>query len=137
MQLSLQCGPTYAADILLVGSQSSKAETTFKMLVELGCDPYRVITVIDNQQAMIRFQQGPCDLIFMDFQLPSIDGFESVRSIRELERRHRKPSIPIVAFCGRMTITDRNLAEAAGVNDFLFKPFQISDLRDVIETYVN
>ncbi len=134
--LSLQCGPAYAVDILVVDDQPLNLKIIFSMLVKLGCDPNRIVTATDGQQAVEHFQKFPCDLIFMDCHMPWMDGFESTRLIRMLERKNGKKSVPIIAFTSDGSLTVQNIAQAVGMNDFLHKPCGLNKLRDIIEIYV-
>ncbi len=63
------------------------------------------------------------DLILMDLQMPDIDGYEATRRIRS-----SLPDVPVIALTAAALKEDRNLAEAAGMNEFLTKPVNSSEL---------
>ena len=77
-------------------------------------------------------------LIFMDCQMPLMDGFEATKKIRALEVSHgldRRPSrIPIIALTAHALKEDRDQCLAAGMDDYLSKPFNINQL-DAILTH--
>lgn len=80
----------------------------------------------DSGQAAVEAARNEMvDLILMDLQMPDIDGFEAMASIRELPDY---ASVPIVAVSGNTTEADIARAEKAGFNGFVKKPFRIDEL---------
>jgi two-component system, sensor histidine kinase len=78
------------------------------------------------------------DIILMDMQMPVIDGIESTCKIREYEALNKavKPAY-IVAVTANATSEDRQKCLSAGMNDFLSKPFQASELINIIKNVVS
>jgi two-component system, sensor histidine kinase len=78
------------------------------------------------------------DIILMDMQMPEIDGIESTRKIREYEteKKVKKPAW-IVAVTANAMAEDRQKCLSAGMNDFLSKPFQASELINIIKNVVS
>ena len=65
----------------------------------------------------------------MDCQMPEMDGFETTMRIRTSTSGMINPKIPVVAMTANARETDRAACEAAGMDDFISKPFKASDLR--------
>ena len=80
------------------------------------------------------------DLIFMDVQMPEMDGLEATRQIRERQKDpaqpgHFKPSIAIVAMTANAMQGDREKCLAAGMDDYLSKPVRPEDIRLILERW--
>lgn len=105
-----------------------------KMLHILGCH----VDVADNGlEAVERFGSADYDLILMDCQMPSMDGLEATRRIRqlELEQGHEHPVV-IVACTANVLESDRERCLEAGMDDFLCKPISLKVLHDAVERWV-
>lgn len=85
---------------------------------ELVADAY-VIEARDGKEAVDLFQKEQPDLIFMDIQMPNLNGYEATRKIRALEDH---VEIPIIALTAGTMPGEREKCLAAGMNDFLAKP---------------
>ena len=82
--------------------------------------------------AFQKFKAGSYALVFMDCQMPILDGFEATQQIREFERVNNLPSIPIIALTAGISVEDKDRCLEYGMDDYLTKPFSISELRDSI-----
>ena len=74
----------------------------------------------------------PFDLVFMDMQMPVMDGLEATRAIRAYESSRGLPHMPIVAMTANALPSDRKSCEDAGMNGFLSKPFKANELRELL-----
>jgi signal transduction histidine kinase/CheY-like chemotaxis protein len=94
------------------------------------------ITFANNGlEAVELYQNNNYDLIFMDIQMPEMDGFEATAVITQSERYlYNNP--PIVAFSANAYSTDRKKAEEAGMDDFLSKPIKPDDLYGIMAKYM-
>jgi CheY-like chemotaxis protein len=72
------------------------------------------------------------DLIFMDVQMPDMDGFEATRRIREFEQTFSRHT-PIAAMTAHAMEGDRERCLAAGMDDYISKPLQKSELLELLE----
>ncbi|HEY4111953.1 hybrid sensor histidine kinase/response regulator [Puia sp.] len=100
----------------------------------LGKMGFSVIGATHGKEALIRLEtHSPC-LIFMDINMPEMDGFEATQRIRELA--NPKCDIPIVALTADAMKEDKDRCLAAGMNNFLAKPFRIEEVRTLLELYV-
>ena len=71
------------------------------------------------------------DLIFMDIQMPKMDGYMTTREIRTL-KNNKKANIPIVAMTANAFEEDRKHALDAGMDGFITKPFRVDEMMKVI-----
>ncbi len=91
------------------------------------------VTAVANNgvEAVDFFRTGNFDLIFMDVQMPEMDGYAATRSIRELEKHTDKP-IPIIAMTAHALKGDREKCLAAGMDDYLSKPARLNEIEQAI-----
>jgi PAS domain S-box-containing protein len=95
-----------------------------------------VLTHAENgQEAVDRFIAEPFDLVFMDIEMPVMDGLEATRRIRLWEAEKREYATPIVALTAHAFQEHRQQCLAAGCTDFLAKPLKKQELLDIIERY--
>jgi len=73
----------------------------------------------------------------MDCQMPVMDGLAAARAIRELEGASKRPGprVPIVALTGNAMPGDREACVAAGMDDYLAKPFSLTALKAMLEKW--
>jgi CheY-like chemotaxis protein len=72
------------------------------------------------------------DLILMDLTMPELNGIEAARRIRQAEAEHEARPVPILALTAHARREDRQASLAAGMNGYLSKPFDCSELEDAI-----
>ena len=75
------------------------------------------------------------DLIFMDIQMPTMNGYEATNAIRSLGRKDSW-AIPIIAMTANAFAEDVVAAKNAGMNDHIAKPLDIHKLEKVLETWL-
>ena len=76
------------------------------------------------------------DIIFMDIQMPELDGIEATIKILEFEERHTLPHIPIIALTANAFDTDRERAIKAGVDGYLTKPIIHSSIISILKKFL-
>ena len=140
--------------ILVVEDNSVNQRVAIRMLERLG---YRADAVGNGLEAVEAMTHIPYTAIFMDCQMPEMDGFEATRRIREMEARGKRqtasgnnpsdfplcplplapspsPSrIPIIAMTANALEGDRERCLAVGMDDYLPKPVKSEDLRAVLQ----
>jgi two-component system, sensor histidine kinase len=83
----------------------------------------------NGQIALEKFQGNDYDLIFMDLQMPVMDGIEATKRIREFESKSKHgKAIRIVAMTASAMPEDKYICYEAGMNDYVSKPFNKEDL---------
>jgi signal transduction histidine kinase/CheY-like chemotaxis protein/HPt (histidine-containing phosphotransfer) domain-containing protein len=97
----------------------------------LGCE-----TATDGQEALDMFERQRFDIVFMDCQMPVMDGYEATRRIRELEEGQGSVPTPVVAMTANAMSGDREKCLAAGMDDYLPKPVGLAQLRDCLEVWL-
>ena len=86
------------------------------------------LAIVDNGQAAITYlADEEVDLILMDCQMPILDGFKATAHLRA-----QGLTTPVVALTAYARAEDEDQCLAAGMNDFLSKPFRQNDLREVL-----
>ena len=110
-----------------------------EILVELLKDSKINITQAENGQIAIeKFKEDPekFDLILMDVQMPVMDGFETTRKIREMDKE-KAVSIPIIAMTAHAFKEDVENSIEAGMNGHLSKPLSVEDLFYILSLYLD
>ncbi|UEM23664.1 response regulator [Skermanella mucosa] len=118
--------------VLLVEDNPVNREVATERLMRLGCT---VDVAANGIEALDRARHHSYDLILMDCQMPELDGFDATRAIRLDETRlpgTRARHVPIVALTANALEGDRERCLAAGMDDYLAKPFSHSQLSDVV-----
>jgi CheY-like chemotaxis protein len=121
--------PTHALRVLLVEDNLVNQEVAAGLLESLGCEA----TVAPNGQQALRLllPAHEFDLVLMDCQMPVMDGYEATRRLRNDERQ-RGGHVPIIALTANAMVGDREQCLAAGMDDFLSKPFQLPELKRLL-----
>jgi len=94
-----------------------------------------IIDLAENGEiAVEKFLANEYDAIFMDVQMPIMNGIDATRQIRKIEEaiNKRKP-IPIIAMTANVMKQDREEYLAAGMNDYISKPFKVSEINKVLK----
>ncbi|HBA88338.1 MAG TPA: hybrid sensor histidine kinase/response regulator [Geobacter sp.] len=123
----------FEASILVAEDNPVNQDVARHMLDLLGC---RVEIAENGKEAMAAAGEGRYDLIFMDCQMPQVDGFAATRAIREMEAAQGKERLPIVALTANAIAGDRERCLDAGMDDYLSKPFDLRQLRDVLQRWL-
>ena len=120
------------ARVLVAEDNAVNVKVATRMLAKCGC---RVDVAANGREALELFGQLPYDIIFMDCQMPEMDGFEATAEIRQLEGSGRR--VPIVALTANAMAGDRERCLAAGMDDFISKPIKEDDLSKALERWVH
>ncbi|MBD1554897.1 response regulator [Pseudomonas typographi] len=118
------------ARILLVEDNPVNQLVARGMLGKLGCE---VTVAAHGGEALAELENAPFDLVLMDCNMPVMDGYEATRRIRQ---SGRWPQMPIVALTANAMPEERERCRAAGMNDYLAKPFRREELIAMIDQWV-
>lgn len=100
--------------------------------IQLGRLGIAVTTAESGVEALALLKIQAFDLIFMDIMMPDMDGYETTGHIREWQRRNDKPLTPIVALTANALQADLSRCRAAGMDDFLAKPYRPHELGTIV-----
>ena len=94
-------------------------------------------TADNGREAVNLFKNGKYDIIFMDCEMPELDGFDATREIRKIEEENGVEfKIPIIAMTAYAARGDRDNCIASGMNDHIPKPITVDVLQQVAEKYI-
>ncbi len=119
--------------VLLVEDNPVNQELALAMMNMMGCT---VDIAFNGPQALEACDQSRFDVILMDCQMPGMDGFEATAIIRRHEAEKNLPRTPIVAITANALQGDRNSCLAAGMDDYLSKPFSFNQLREMLTRWI-
>ena len=121
------------AHVLLVEDNPVNTLVAEAALKQLGL---RVTAVDSGEAALVWLNKHRTDTIFMDCEMPGLDGIQTTRQIRALERTTGCDAIPIIAMTANGRDTYEQRCIPAGMNDYLSKPFGPEALRAVVARQV-
>ncbi len=127
---------THQTDIpvLLVEDNHTNQLVAKKVLSELGCE----ITIANNGREAIDIlneAQAPFKLIFMDCQMPILDGYQTTEKIRAGDAGKQNSTIPIIAMTANAMKGDKEKCLLHGMDDYVSKPINIDTLRAKINSW--
>jgi signal transduction histidine kinase/ActR/RegA family two-component response regulator len=111
---------SFDLDVLVADDNPVNLEIARTYLTEFGC---RVTTVMNAHAAIKAITDGNFDLVFMDSQMPELDGLEATRLIRAFELTAQRKPTPIVAMTASVFEQDRLECLQAGMDGHLCKPY--------------
>ncbi len=115
--------------VLVVDDNITNLEVVSSMLLKFGC---RVDHALNGREAIREITEKDYDLVFMDCQMPVMDGYEATEVIRRMER---ESYLPIIAITANALTGDREKCLAAGMDDYLSKPFRQAEVLTMLETW--
>jgi CheY-like chemotaxis protein len=116
------------ARILVAEDNFTNQAVALAQLRKLGYDAHAVNNGAEAVEEVLR---GDYDLVLMDCQMPVMDGMEATRRLRQSTR------IPIVAMTAHAMLGDRDRCLSAGMDDYLAKPVELTELSEVLARWVS
>ena len=127
--------------ILVAEDNMVNQELAREMITNLGC----TVEIVDNglqafeaiSESLLDNIQKPYDLILMDCQMPEMDGFEATKNLRQWEGQQKVlQRIPIIALTANAMEGDRDKCIAAGMDDYMTKPFTLVQLGAMLHRWL-
>ena len=120
-----------AQKVLVVEDEKVNRMVAVRLLEQLG---YRAEAVINGRAALEALERGSFDLVLMDCQMPELDGYATARRVRHRETEGQR--LPIIAVTAHALRGDREKCLAAGMDDYLAKPFREHELATVLARWL-
>ncbi|MBE5902252.1 MAG: response regulator [Lachnospiraceae bacterium] len=125
----------YGATILLVEDIAINQEFMSALLKKTGAE----VVVAENGKEALEYvakaKEGDFQLVFMDIQMPIMDGYEATKAIRELKEPWIQ-ELPILAMTANAFSEDKRKAQEVGMNDYLTKPVDVIELYRKLREYI-
>lgn len=124
---------TPRARVLLAEDNVINQQVARGMLEKLGC---AVDVVSDGMEVIAAVKERSFDLLFMDCQMPNMDGYQATRLLRQMEKQQHKTSLPIIAMTAHTQPGDREKCLEAGMDDYLGKPFTLRQVSTMLSRWM-
>lgn len=121
------------ATLLLVEDYAPNVLVATTVLDDFG---YTVDVASNGTEAISMVQNTQYCAVLMDVQMHGMNGLDATRAIREYEERNSLPRLPIIGMTAHALIGDRERCIAAGMDDYISKPFNQDELREKLESMV-
>lgn len=95
---------------------------------------YDVNVAVHGLEALQKVKDNRPDLIILDILMPLLDGFKVARFLK-FDKRFK--DIPIIVLTSRATEGERKMGEQVGANEYLYKPFRLPQVMNVVNRYMN
>ena len=118
--------------LLLADDNPINQKVGLSLLQKLG---YRADVAANGLEVLKALEQKVYDLVFLDVQMPEMDGLEASRQIRQRWQEKRRPRI--IAMTGNALLGDREKCLEAGMDDYISKPVRIGELQAALERWAN
>ena len=122
-------GESLGAPRILMAEDNQINQRVGKLILQRA--GYQIDLADDGKEALEAHEANPYDLILMDCQMPTMDGFEASRRIRALDA----PQPVIVAVTANALVGERERCLNAGMDDYLSKPFQAEQLVALVKKW--
>ncbi len=103
------------------------------MFIRLGC---KITSFVNGADLLSAVKESPCNVIFMDCQMPEMDGYEATRNIREWEKENgsnlQYNKIVIVAMTAHAMKGDKEKCLSAGMDDYISKPVRAEEIANAL-----
>ncbi len=117
--------------VLVVEDNIVNQKVASRLLERLGL---RADVAGHGREAIEMLEMMPYDLVFMDCQMPEMNGYEATAEIRRREGKDRH--VPIVAMTAEATVTCRDQCMAAGMDSYISKPVRLDDIVEALKSQV-
>lgn len=122
-----------AQNILVIDDEGLVTASLQRLLKKEG---YDVVVAISGQEAIEQFKKLDFDLIVCDVRMPQLDGIETIKRIRQLLKELGKKPIPEIFITGYADEDYYKQAVQLKVAEYIYKPFDTSELLDLIKRHL-
>ena len=119
--------------VLLVEDNLINQQVANSMLGAMGCE---VEIASNGREAVDLLDQAAFDIVLMDCQMPVLDGYQATAEIRNRETTQMTARQTIIALTANAMPEDRDRCIAAGMDDYLSKPYTVDKLREILEAWL-
>jgi CheY-like chemotaxis protein len=119
--------------ILVVEDNPVNQKLAVRLIEKFG---HRADVAANGLEALAALTRLPYDCVFMDCQMPEMDGYDAARAIRSKEK-DTGSHVPIVAMTANAMPGDRERCLAAGMDDYISKPIDVQDLSTLLRRYLD
>jgi CheY-like chemotaxis protein len=130
---STSCKILKPAHILLVDDNEDNRNLLY---LYLRNTPFTLETAENGAEAVNVFKRSAFDLIFMDIEMPIMDGYEAIRQLRQWEKEQELEATPIIALTAHAFVRFRKKCMEAGCSDYLTKPVKRATLIHTISNHL-
>jgi signal transduction histidine kinase/HPt (histidine-containing phosphotransfer) domain-containing protein len=116
--------------VLLADDNPINQKVGVSVLTKLG---YQADLACNGLEVLKALEQKPYDVLFLDVQMPEMDGLECAKQICQRWTRDRRPIV--IAMTGNALMGDREKCLAAGMDDYISKPVRVADLQATLERW--
>lgn len=113
---------------ILVADDNPPSRELMRELLEAS--GHLVVEAANGREALDSIRRNPPELVFLDLQMPLLDGFSVIRELRSDDRFRR---LPVVAVTASAMLGDRERAIAAGFDSYIAKPINLCEVRKQVE----
>lgn len=128
------CSLTFKGKALVAEDNEVNQDVAVEFLKTLG---FEVECVWNGLEALKRIKKEGIDILFLDCQMPLMDGYTAAREIRAWEKSENKEKpLPVIAVTAHAMDGDRDKCLQAGMDDYLSKPLEYDRLQDTIQRFL-
>ncbi|WP_246845235.1 ATP-binding protein [Bdellovibrio sp. NC01] len=118
---------------ILVADDTEDNRILFTHYLKNG--PYEIVEAENGLEALNKIKSDKFDIVFMDVQMPEMDGYAATAQVREWEEHEHHGHVPIIALTAHALSDDRDKSLKAGCDDHITKPFKKDTLLGVIDRF--
>ncbi len=123
-----------SGNVLVAEDNLVNVEVAKEYLASFGC---HVSIVYNGLEAVAAVESAKYDVVFMDCQMPIMDGLTATRRIRSLEAENGRPATVIIALTANAFAEDRERCLDAGMDGYLSKPYSEDQIYDLLQKHLN
>lgn len=118
--------------VILCVEDNDDSRSLVELMLRLDDDSYTIVSIKTAAGAINLMKKQTFDLYILDFRMPVMSGVEICKKIRETDKQ-----TPIMFFSAMARLVDRTLGMAAGANEYLIKPDDLSCLTETVKRLLN